>query len=99
MPTSRLPAGRPTACSAISSTSASASATASRFSVRALEHLLPSRGRRAPVVLVAIPAVGFAVLGLVLVTSVSARQATATFGDPRHFAYRHVVALLLTLPA
>src|SRR5665811_2075854 len=38
------------------------------------------------------PAFALAALGVLMVTSTTARHAAATFGDPRHFAVRQVIA-------
>ena len=42
--------------------------------------------------LLVVPAFALAALGVLMVTSTMARHATATFGDPRHFAVRHLIA-------
>ena len=41
------------------------------------------------------PALALAALGVLMVASTTARQATAVFGDPRHFAVRQVIATVL----
>jgi cell division protein FtsW len=43
--------------------------------------------------LVALPALGLGILGVVLVTSTTARQGELLFGNPTHFAVRQVAAL------
>jgi cell division protein FtsW len=45
------------------------------------------------------PALGLSVLGVVMVGSTTARQAAATFGDPRHFMFRQMVALAIASTA
>ena len=42
--------------------------------------------------LLVVPALALAAFGVLMVASTTARQATATFGDPRHFAVRQVIA-------
>ena len=41
------------------------------------------------------PALALAALGVLMVTSTTARHATAAFGDPRHFVIRQVIAIAL----
>src|SRR4029079_882940 len=48
--------------------------------------------RRVSLFLLLVPAFALAALGVLMVTSTMARHATATFGDPRHFAVRHLIA-------
>jgi cell division protein FtsW len=47
--------------------------------------------------LLLVPAFALAALGVLMVTSTMARHATLTFGDPRHFAIRHLIATALAL--
>jgi cell division protein FtsW len=47
--------------------------------------------------LLLVPALALAALGVLMVTSTMARHATATFGDPSHFAVRHLIATGLAL--
>src|ERR1041384_7189286 len=42
--------------------------------------------------LLLVPAFALAALGILMVTSTMERHAAVTFGDPRHFAVRHLIA-------
>src|SRR6266700_1596962 len=48
--------------------------------------------RRISLILLLVPALALAALGVLMVTSTTARHAAVTFGDPRHFAVRHLIA-------
>jgi cell division protein FtsW len=47
--------------------------------------------------LLLVPAFALAALGVLMVTSTTARQGSAIFGDPRHFAVRHLIATGLAI--
>jgi len=47
--------------------------------------------------LLLVPAIALAALGALMVTSTMARHAAAAFGDPTHFAVRHLIATGLGL--
>src|SRR6185369_5553582 len=51
--------------------------------------------RGATLLLLIVPALGLSLLGVVMVGSTTARQATASFGDPSHFVFRQLVALAI----
>ncbi len=51
--------------------------------------------RGLPFFLLLAPALALAALGMLMVTSTTARHATAAFGDPRHFMVRQVIATVL----
>jgi cell division protein FtsW len=45
--------------------------------------------------LLLVPALALGALGVVMVSSATARQGASAFGNPEHFAVRQIVALLL----
>jgi|SRR5882724_1054005 len=47
--------------------------------------------------LLVVPALALAALGVLMVTSTTARHATLLFGDPHHFAVRHLIATGLAM--
>jgi cell division protein FtsW (lipid II flippase) len=51
--------------------------------------------RGLPLLLLVAPALGLSALGVVMVGSTTARLGAINFGDPRHFVFRQVVALIL----
>src|SRR4051812_21120541 len=51
--------------------------------------------RGATLLLLFAPALGLSILGVVMVGSTTAQKAAASFGDPRHFMFRQIVALTI----